>query len=267
MALVEVEDVGCDSHGPQRSHAADAQDDLLSQPLVGLGHVEAVGDVAQLRRVAREVGVEKEQGHAPDLRLPDCDLHVGAPDGSLDLDALHLFHGQVATFVLRVDLDLPCIGVDVLASESLLVEKADRDQRQADVARGLEMIAGEDAETARVDGQAFGYAELEREVPDDHGRLRIEERRVAVVVMAERGFGFVERLLDVVALQRFLDARVAELAEQEHRILSRLLPSLGVDCAKQVLDRRLPRPEEVVSEFVYIVRHGLTMVSEGKATT
>src|SRR5205085_1979021 len=134
----------------------------------------------------------------------------GAADGSLDLDALHFFHRQVAALVLRIDLDLPCIGVDVLASESLFVEKADRDQRQADVTGGLEMVAGKDTETARVDGQAFGYAELEREVPDDHGRLRIEERRVAVVVVAERGFGVVERLLDVVALQRFLDARVAE---------------------------------------------------------
>ena len=267
MTFVEVEDVGCDSHSSQRSDTADAQDDLLPQPLVGLGHVEAVGDRARLGRIAREVGVEQEQRHAPDLGLPHRDFHVGAADGGLDLDAFHLLHRQVGALVLRIDLDLPGLGVDVLASESLLVEKADRDQGQAHVAGGFQVVAGEHAQTARVDRQAFGDAELEREVSDDHWRMRVEEGRIAVVVLAERGFRFVERLVDVIALQRFLDALIAELAEQEHRILTRLLPSLGVDCAKEILDRRLPRPEKVVREFVYIVRHGLTMVSEGKATT
>ena len=267
MAFVQVEDVGRDSHGSQRSNTADAQDNLLPQPLVGLGHVQAIGDRARLGRIAWEVGVEQEQRHAPDLGLPHRDFHVGAADGGLDLDAFHLLHRQVGALVLRIDLDLPGLGVDVLASESLLVEKADGDERQADVARGLQVVAGEDAEAARVDGQAFGDAELEREVPDDHGRVRVEEWRVAVVVLAERGFRFVERFVDVVTLQRFLDAFIAQLAEQEHWILTRLLPSLGVDCAKEILDRRLPRPEKVVCEFVYIVRHGLTMVSEGKATT
>ncbi len=148
MTFVEVEDVGRDSQGSQRSHSADAQDDLLSQPLVGFGHVEAVGDGSQLGRIAREVGVEQEQRHAPDLRLPHRDLHVGAADGSLDLDAFHFLHGQVAALVLGVDLDLPGLGVNVLASESLLVIKADCYQRQADVARGLQVVAREDAETS-----------------------------------------------------------------------------------------------------------------------
>src|SRR5262249_44640752 len=41
VALVHVEDGGLDSHGPQRSHAADAQNDLLRQPTGWLRSVEA----------------------------------------------------------------------------------------------------------------------------------------------------------------------------------------------------------------------------------
>src|SRR2546421_10058969 len=46
------------------------------------------------------------------------------------------------------------------------------------------MIAGEDAEPARIDGQAFRKPELERKVSHRERRLCVHEPRMALVVLA-----------------------------------------------------------------------------------
>src|SRR6266550_2306380 len=106
MAFVEMEDAGVDPQRAQSPHAADAKDDLLAKAAVGLGHVEAVGDVPKVLRVRLEVRVEEEQRHPPDLRAPDGDPHVADSDRSLDLDALYLAHRQLGSAVFVIHLDL-----------------------------------------------------------------------------------------------------------------------------------------------------------------
>src|SRR5262245_26501241 len=61
VALVHMEDGGLDAHGPQRSHAANAQHDLLGKPAWGLRHVEPVCDRAQVGWVGLDVRVEQEE--------------------------------------------------------------------------------------------------------------------------------------------------------------------------------------------------------------
>ena len=46
VALVGVEHLGVDAERVERPHAADAEQDLLAQPVLGVAAVEAVGDVA-----------------------------------------------------------------------------------------------------------------------------------------------------------------------------------------------------------------------------
>ena len=84
MALVGVEHLGVDAERVERADAADAEEDLLPQPVLGLAAVEPVGDVAEVGRVLLDVGVEQVQRHAPDLRLPDPGDQRGA--GQVDLD-------------------------------------------------------------------------------------------------------------------------------------------------------------------------------------
>src|SRR5258708_27865547 len=88
--------------------------------------------------------------------------------------------------VLRVHLDLATAGVDVLTSETLLVEETDRDEREPQVAGRLQGVAGQHAEPARVDGQAFGQAELERELGDDERGVSVHEAAGALGVLAPR---------------------------------------------------------------------------------
>ena len=48
-----------------------------------------------------------------------------------------------------------------------MVEESEPDQRDAEVARGFQMIAGEDAEPTGVHGERLGEAELRAEVRDE----------------------------------------------------------------------------------------------------
>ena len=72
VALVHVEHVGLEAEGGERLHAADAEQDLLAQPVLAVAAVEAVGDGALGGRVVRHVGVEQEQRNAADVDPPDA---------------------------------------------------------------------------------------------------------------------------------------------------------------------------------------------------
>ena len=61
---------------------------------------------------------------------------------------------------------LPAVAGEGLAEVAVPVEQSDADERDAEVAGGLEMVAGEDAEAAGVLRQGGGDAELGREVGD-----------------------------------------------------------------------------------------------------
>jgi hypothetical protein len=86
------------------------------------------------------------------------------------------------------------------------------------------VVAGQDAQAAGVDGQAFGQAVLQREVGDDERSVRIHEPRMAVVVLATGLARLLERRADVVALQRAGHDGVAELVQQQDGVLPRRLP-------------------------------------------
>jgi hypothetical protein len=61
---------------------------------------------------------------------------------------------------------LPAFAVDGLAEIALAVEQADGDEGQAQVGGALAVVAGEDAEAAGIDRQAFMEAELGAEIGD-----------------------------------------------------------------------------------------------------
>ena len=77
---------------------------------------------------------------------------------------------QVEEVVLGVALLLPAVHGEVLAEVALAVHQADADERQAEVAGALQVVAGQHAEAAGVDRHALVQAELGAEVGDAAGR-------------------------------------------------------------------------------------------------
>ncbi len=71
VPLVHVEHGGLDAAGGERLDAADAEQDLLPQPVLAVAAVEAVGDRALGGGVRGHVGVEQEQRDAADVDAPE----------------------------------------------------------------------------------------------------------------------------------------------------------------------------------------------------
>ena len=130
VALVEVKDTRIKTERAQGPHATDAEHDLLTEAPVGLGHVEPVGDVAEVERVGLQIGVEQEERHPADLGAPDGYAHTALADRRLDLDIRQLAHRQLGATVLEVDLELAAAAIDVLPPKALPVQETHRDQRK-----------------------------------------------------------------------------------------------------------------------------------------
>ncbi len=173
MAFVGVEHLRMNVERSQCPHAADAEDDLLAQTMLFVAAVEPVGDGDGLRRVRWHVRVEQVQPDPADVGAPHSHRHGNVGEVDDDFDAGWMQPECVGIDAL-VALLLPAVVVEELMEVALGVEQTDADERNAEIGRRLQVVAGEHAEAAGVLRDGLGDAELGREVGD---RL---ERRVAV---------------------------------------------------------------------------------------
>ncbi len=189
MAFVDVPHRGLEIHRGERACAADAEHQLLLEPRGAVAAVETVRDGAVALAVLRHIGVEKKQPHVADARLPHLHRELAAGEGELDREVaavlLHRLDRQIGELRVVVVGALASLGIDRLDEVALAIERAHRDERQLEVARRLAMVAGEDAEAARIERQALVHAELGAEV--GHQLVRLEAARI----LAERRIGLV----------------------------------------------------------------------------
>ena len=161
VSLVHVEDAGLEPEPAESPNSADAEQHLLADPVLAVAAVQHVG----------HLGLEQVEADAADVGAPDPG--GGRLAGELDLDADRLEHEPEALGVEgRVPRLLPVV-LECLLEVALPVEQADADERDAQVGRGLEVVAGEDAEPARVDRERLAQPELRREVGDEEARVAV----------------------------------------------------------------------------------------------
>jgi hypothetical protein len=179
------------AHRLERAQPAHAEHKLLPHARVGVAAVERVGDAAILRQlILRDIGVQKVERHTSDFHLPDLnhDLAGGQADEDFEVLALRIEHRnnrEGVEVVGGIALLLPAVGVQHLAEIALLVEQADGDQRQVAIAGRFQVIAGEHAQTAGVDGETLRKAVLGREVGDQFAvGARLAAQDVRVVALA-----------------------------------------------------------------------------------
>ncbi len=153
--------VGLEPELAQRPHAADAEHELLADPVLTVAAVQHVG----------HLGLEQVEAHAADVRAPDPGGDRLA--GELDRDRDRLEHeAEPLRVELRVARLLPVV-LERLLEVALPVEQADSDQRDAEVGGRLEVVAGEDPEPARVDRERLAQPELRREVRDEEAGFAV----------------------------------------------------------------------------------------------
>jgi hypothetical protein len=188
-----VEDGGSAPQRLQRTYAADAQQDLLPDPHLPVPAVEGGGDLARAVRVPPHVAVEQVEGRAPDVDAPHPGPHRLPADVDLDLHGgavLADLHGDrhVVPVVVGVKLLLPPVERQDLPEVPLLVQEPHADERHPQVGRGLQVVAGEDAEPARIDREPLVDPELA-------GEVRGLERALPAVGFREPG-GALQVLLE-----------------------------------------------------------------------
>ena len=261
VTLVGVEDLGRLVPGdarerPQRLDPADAEQQLLAQPVLGVAAVEAVGHVDVLLAVALHVGVEHEQRHASDPRHPDPGQQVRAA-GHRDGDGRGLPGGlaqhrdrELVGVEHGVGLLLPALAGERLLEVTVSVEQADADDRDAEVAGGLEVVAGQDAEATGVLRQHRRDPELRGEVADRPwhagvGRSSALEPPVPRQVGVQVRHGLVEQGPEGLVRGQRREALPADRTQQAHGVAPGLLPQVGVDGGEHVLGRRVPGPAQV----------------------
>ncbi len=284
VALVGVVDLGLRRAGEarpqaQRAHAAHAEQQLLLEAVLAAAAVEAVGHLARGLVVAGHVRVEQEQRHAADGRDPHVRVERATP-GQGERDARRRAvvvaqegERQAVRVEERVRLDLPAVACEGLLEVAGAVEEPDADDRHAEVARALEVVAGEDTEAAGVLGQHRRDAELGREVRDRgregaatlrrlRGTLLVPQRVVEVVAQVGRRR---PHALDEGAVGGELrEAFGTERTEQRDGVAVDRRPRLGVDTGEQVARGRVPGPAQVVRELVQVAQLGGQQGADGE---
>ena len=133
----------------------------------------------------------------------------------------------------------------------MAVQQPDADDRHAQVASRLEMVTGQDAQSAGVLRQDMGDAELRGEVGDRARRLAVGT--LIPAVLAEIPAQILVRGTDLVqeALIRgeCVQPLRRNLPQQPHRVVPHGLPQVRVDGGENFLGGRMPRPTKVVDQL------------------
>ena len=257
VALVQVAHRRPDPERLQRPHPADTEDHLLSDTHILVTPVERVRDPLVPGLVLQHVRVEEVQRDPSDLDPPDLAGHD--PVGEFDLDPdrrPRLVAGEGKRHLVEVvggiNLLLPAVVRETLAEVAPIVEKADPDERDAEIARRLHVIAREDAQPARVDREPLADPELEAEVGDlrpiAFARIRAVEPRLRAEVRVERRGRGVQPFEEETIVRELLQPFVPEAVHERDGVVLGTVPSVLIDRAEDVPRIVIPGPSEVARE-------------------
>jgi len=145
---------------------------------------------------------------------------------------------------------LPAIGPKSLLEVALRVEQPDPDERETEVADGLEVVPGEHAKSAGVVREAFREGKLEREIGDNlaSGGPRHAYEALARAVALERFTNALHVVEEAVVPGQFGPSPGAGALQQLHRVVARTLPRIAIDSLEERHGIRVPGPEEVVRQ-------------------
>ena len=158
----------------------------------------------------------------------------------------------------RILFGLPAVGGQRLPEVSRPVVQPHRDERQAQIGGGLEVIAGQDAQTAGVVRQHLRDAELHREVRDRGGQtaalgalftvplqLTLVPHGAIQIVMkiTRQGSHPVD---ETIVGSQLIEPLRRDRPHDRNRIVVGLLPQLLIDIGEEIPGGLMPRPAQVV---------------------
>ena len=253
---------GIDAERLQRAHAADAEDDFLLDAGLAVAAVQPRRQLAVPGRVLFERRVEQIQRDAAEPQAPHRDQHGAIAerhrrDARLAVRRQRRFDRRVGPVEPLVAFFLPAFRGHVLVEVALRIHEADADQRHAEIARLLAVIAGEGAEAAGVDRQRLVQRELRREVGD---RLPAEMREMVRPPRIPGGAGIVQHGDGpIVEAQEFrvgrggFELRARDDPEHAHRVVGGRAPQRVVEPPEHLSRLAVPAPPQIHGELVETV--------------
>ncbi len=242
VPFVEVPDRRSRAEGLQRANAADAENDFLLDARLAVPAVQSCRQFAVPRRVFLEAGVQQIQLHPAEPYAPHLHQHAAVSERHGDDARLAVgrdsgFDRCVVPVQAFVRFLLPAFRRHALMEVPLRIHEADADQRDAQIAGFLAVIAGEHAEAAGVNRQRLVQRELRRKVGDRAGAV------VETVLPpgVPRAAGTVQRLdrrvvngEEAVVLCHLLQALRRDVAQHQHGVVRRLSPQRVVEEAEDL---------------------------------
>src|SRR5579864_6100461 len=157
VPFVQVQDAWRYAHRLQGAEAANAQQQLLTDSKAVIASIEPRGQFPIFRRVSFDIRIEQKQRAASYLQAPDLGADRARPRLDLHSDRFAFpsnsgFHGHLADVGLEVLFLLPTVPVQLLPEIALPVEQTDAHQRKPQVGCALDVVPGENSESAGIDG-------------------------------------------------------------------------------------------------------------------
>ena len=251
VSLVHVAHLGHAAQRRERLEAADAEQEFLMEAHPLVAAVEPPGDLAQFGRVLGQFGVEQHQRDVADPEDPRgeeefavAEAHQAGDFVAVGVASAH--HRQIVDLGDGIVFVLPAGTVEHLPEVALPIEQPHRHQRQFEVARGFQVVAGEDAEAARKDADALVDAEFEREVRDlAPGDAQVAVIGLALVLLADA----VQQPQVAHVVREFFEAALRHPAQKGLGAAGEFPPQPRVDAHEEVDRRRMPAPPDVVGQF------------------
>lgn len=167
-----------------------------------------------------------------------------------------LAHEREREFVRVEDgiaLLLPAVAREALAEVAVAVEQADADERNTQVAGGLQMVSGKDAEPAGVLRQGSRHSELGREVGDGGGEpvalgALLLVPPGALQVLPEIGGHLGQTVQELLVPGQLGEASGGHGTEQAHGIALRRPAGHRVDGLEELTGLVVPGPAQVARE-------------------
>src|SRR3990172_2146351 len=171
MTFVDMPDRRFQAQFLQRAHTADTQHDLLLDAHHLVTAIQTMRDVAIVRAVAFQIGVQQVQRDMANPGLPNLDIELAPRQihrckGLGTISTMGRNDGHVIKIGVAVGSDLIAFAVYGLMKISLAIQQTDTDERQPQITCSLAVIARQDAQAARVDRETFVKTELGAEISD-----------------------------------------------------------------------------------------------------
>ena len=140
---------------------------------------------------------------------------------------------------IQVVLVLPPGVIEALAEVALVVAQPDADQRHAEIGCRLDVIAGQDAEAARVDRQRLVQAEFGREVRDRPGAedagMPAAPRVARAEILLHAPVGVVDAAVQCQLRRALLQVLDRHLFEQGDRVVAMSRHETGSSSRKRAV--------------------------------